>query len=120
MTTPFCGQAREEDDRTSDAGSPWKRHSVSRISQQGPTSVYGGFLAPAGTPYFARSIPPSNLDDTLGFTCNYHAYLVLKAFKVKAGPAAPAFGQPGLGLQYQLVATLLPGDPAKPNISWLL
>jgi hypothetical protein len=45
---------------------------------------------------------------------------VLKAFKVKAGPAAPAFGQPGLGPQYQLVATLLPGDPAKPNISWLL
>jgi hypothetical protein len=43
-----------------------------------------------------------------------------KAFKVEAGPAAPAFGQPGLGLHYQLVATLLPGDPAQPNVQWLL
>lgn len=83
-------------------------------------SVYGGYLAPAGTPYWARSLPPSNLDDATGFTCNYHTYKVLKAFKVEAGPAAPAFGQPGLGLQYQLVASLLPGDPSQPSVQWLL
>jgi hypothetical protein len=83
-------------------------------------STYGGFLAPAGTPYFARSIPPSSLDDATGYTCNYHTYKVLKAFRVEAGPAAPAFGQPGLGLQYQLVASLLPGDPAQPNVAWLI
>jgi hypothetical protein len=83
-------------------------------------SVFGGFLAPAGTPYWARSLPPSNLDDATGFTCNYHTYKVAKAFTVEAGPAAPAFGQPGLGLQYQLVASLLPGDPAQPNVQWLL
>jgi len=83
-------------------------------------SIYGGYLAPAGTPYWARSLPPSNLDDATGFTCNYHTYKVLRAFKVEAGPAAPAFGQPGLGLQYQLVASLLPGDPAQPSVQWLL
>lgn len=83
-------------------------------------SIYGGYLAPAGTPYWARSLPPSNLDDATGFTCNYHTYTVLKAFKVEAGPAAPDFGQPGLGLQYQLVASLLPGDPAQASVQWLL
>lgn len=83
-------------------------------------SIYGGYLAPAGMPYWARSLPPSNLDDATGFTCNYHTYKVLRAFKVEAGPAAPAFGQPGLGLQYQLIASLLPGDPAQANVQWLL
>jgi hypothetical protein len=80
----------------------------------------GGFLAPAGMPYWARSLPPSNLDDATGFTCNYHTYTVREAFTVEAGPAAPAFGQPGLGLQYQLVSPLLPGDPVKPTVQWLL
>ena len=79
-------------------------------------SLYGGFLAPAGTLYSARSIPPSSLDDSPGFTCNDHAYRVLKAFKVEAGPVAPAFGQPGLGLQYQLLSSLLPGDPATAEV----
>ena len=83
-------------------------------------SPYGGFLAPTGTAYSARSIPPSNLDDSPGFTCNYHAYRILKAFKVEAGPVAPAFGQPGLGLQYQLLSSLLPGDPAQANVLWLV
>jgi hypothetical protein len=82
-------------------------------------STAGGFLAPAGTPYWARSLPPSNLADAPGFNCNYHTYTVVKAFKVEAGPAAPAFGQPGLGLQYQLVPSLLPGQ-ATPSVAWLL
>jgi hypothetical protein len=83
-------------------------------------STKGAFLAPAGTPYWARSLPPSSLDDATEFTCNYHTYTVLRAFKVEAGPAAPAFGQPGLGLQYQLIAPLLPGDPAQASVEWLL
>jgi Tuberculosis necrotizing toxin len=83
-------------------------------------SLYGGFLAPYGTPYAARSIPPSSLDNATGFTCNYHTYKVTKAFTVEAGPIAPAFGQPGLGLQYQLVSSLLPGDPATANVYWLV
>jgi len=83
-------------------------------------SLYGSFLAPSGTPYAARSIPPSSLDDAPGFTCNYHTYKVIRAFTVEAGPVAPAFGQPGFGLQYQLVSSLLPGDPAKANVYWLV
>jgi hypothetical protein len=83
-------------------------------------SLYGGFLAPFGTSYAARSIPPSSLDDAPAFTCNYHTYKVAKAFAVEAGPIAPAFGQPGLGLQYQLRSALLPGDPGNANVYWLV
>jgi hypothetical protein len=84
-------------------------------------SEYGGFLAPAHTPYANRSIPPQSLDNfDAAFTCNYHLYLVLKPFDAETGPIAPAFGQPGLGLQYQLVGALLPGDPATANVFWLI
>jgi Tuberculosis necrotizing toxin len=83
-------------------------------------SLYGSFLAPFGTPYAERSIPPSSLDDAPSFTCNYHTYKVDKPFTVEAGPIAPAFGQPGFGLQYQLVASLLPGDPSTANVYWLV
>jgi hypothetical protein len=84
-------------------------------------SEYGGFLAPADTPYASRSIPPQSLDDfDPAFTCNYHLYRVLKPFNAETGPIAPAFGQPGLGLQYQLVSSLLPGDPGTANVLWLI
>ncbi len=83
-------------------------------------SLDGGFLAPFGIPYAARSLPPWNLDDKQAFTCNYHTYKVLKPFAVEAGPIAPAFGQPGLGLQYQLVSSLLPGHPSGANVTWLV
>jgi hypothetical protein len=84
-------------------------------------SEYGSFLAPADTPYANRSIPPQSLDDfDPAFTCNYHLYLVLKPFEAETGPIAPFFGQPGLGLQYELVSSLLPGDPAKASVMWLI
>jgi hypothetical protein len=84
-------------------------------------SEYGSFLAPADTPYADRSIPPQSLDDyDAAFTCNYHLYLVLKPFAAETGPIAPAFGQPGFGLQYQLVSSLLPGKPAAANVMWLI
>ena len=54
------------------------------------------------------------------FTCNYHLYRVVKPFNVEAGPIAPGFGQRGLGLQFQLVASLLPGTTATANVAWLL
>ena len=59
------------------------------------------FLAPAGTLYAYRAIPPSNLDTyDPRYPFNYHLYRVLSPFTVDAGPAAPWFGQPGGGLQY--------------------
>ena len=61
----------------------------------------GNFLAPAGTPYAKRAIPPSNLDTFVkNYPYEYHLYRVLKPFTVQAGPIRPWFGQPGLGLQY--------------------
>lgn len=89
-----------------------------RIDRYG--SVYGSFLAPEGTPYLERSIPPSSLESTPAAGCNYHDYQVLKFFRVDEGPIAPWFAQPGGGEQYQLDATLVPGAPAQLNVMWLL
>jgi hypothetical protein len=83
-------------------------------------SEYGAFLAPPGAPYGQRSLPPQSLDNAdPAYTCNYHEYKVVKTFRVEAGPIAPAFGQPGLGRQFQLDATLLP-DAATANVMWLI
>ena len=35
-------------------------------------------------------------------TKNYHRYEVLQPLPAKAGVIAPAFGEPGMGLQYRL------------------
>ncbi|GHD87298.1 TNT domain-containing protein [Streptomyces naganishii] len=64
-------------------------------------SGLGHFLAPAGTAYAKRALPPSNLDTfDKSHPFSYHLYRVLKPFTVEAGPIRPWFGQPGLGLQY--------------------
>ena len=69
-------------------------------------------VAPEDTPYAERAPPPQSLDNyDAGFTCNYHLYRVVKSFRTETGPIAPGFGQPGLGLQFQVVSFLLPGDP---------
>jgi hypothetical protein len=83
-------------------------------------SVYGSFLAPAGLPYSARSIPPSNLDGTPPALCNYTDYQVSKSFRVDAGPIAPWFGQPGGGIQFQLDGSLVTGAPAQLNVMWMV
>ena len=83
-------------------------------------SVYGSFLAPEGTPYAARAIPPSSLDSTPAAPCNYHDYAVLRPLPVDAGPIAAWFAQPGGGEQFQLDPTLLPGAPTQLNVLWLL
>lgn len=83
-------------------------------------SVYGSFLAPEGTPYSERAIPPSSLDGTPAAACDYHDYEVLRPLRVDAGPIAAWFAQPGGGEQYQLDPALVPGAPAKINVLWLL
>ncbi|WP_413800409.1 TNT domain-containing protein [Streptomyces iranensis] len=64
-------------------------------------SGFGHFLAPAGTPYSERALPPSNLN-TLdpAYPYGYHLYEVTEPFLVEGGPIRPWFGQPGFGLQY--------------------
>lgn len=61
----------------------------------------GRFFSPFGAPFAGRALPPSNLD-TLdpAHPFGYHVFRVIKSFTVRAGTAAPWFGQPGGGLQY--------------------
>ncbi|WP_433355437.1 TNT domain-containing protein [Microtetraspora malaysiensis] len=86
----------------------------------------GSFLAPYGTPYVRRSLPPNNLNTfsgDLGHPCNYHAYEVVRAFTVDAGPAASAFQQQGVGRQYHLLSRYIPEAPQMPTelpVSWLV
>lgn len=84
-------------------------------------SEFGAFLAPAGSQYSQRAIPPQSLDNqaTPG-GCNYSLYRVVRDFNVDGGPIAPAFGQTGRGLQYMLVAALVPGAPERLNVRWLI
>jgi hypothetical protein len=82
--------------------------------------VYGSFLAPAGTPYAERAIPPFSLVSTPAADCDYHDYQVLKPFDVDSGPIAAWFAQPGGGLQFQLDGNLIPCAPAAINVMWLL
>ena len=83
-------------------------------------SEYGTFLAPAGLPYAARSIPPQNLDGEPAAGCNYHEYRVERELAVEAGPIAPWFAQPGGGIQLQIVATLIQDAPSTANVAWLV
>ena len=87
-----------------------------------PAANKGGqFLAPAGTPYEDRAIPPTNLDTyAASAPFNYHLYKVLKKFSVLAGPVAPWFDQPGRGIQDYLDATTGPGLPPEPGIANLV
>ena len=76
-------------------------------------SEFGGYLAPTGTPYGARGIPPQSLDSTSDpRSCNYSRYKVLQPIPVQSGPIAPALGQPGFGVQYGLDAAIVPAAPA--------
>ncbi len=62
----------------------------------------GRFFSPAGTPFEARSLPAGSGP--------LQRYEVLKPLEVQAGLVAPAFGQPGMGIQYmssQTVADLI-------------
>lgn len=89
-----------------------------RIDRYG--SEFGAFLAPAGSSYTTRAIPPSNLVGEPAADCNYHAYEVLRPFEVNSGPIAPWFFQTGGGIQYQLDGDLVPGAPDRLSVKWLL
>lgn len=83
-------------------------------------SEFGQFLAPLGTPYTARAIPPQSLVSTPAGYCNYRGYKVLKPFTVDSGPIAPWFEQTGYGWQYVLKSSLVPGAPSPLTVKWLL
>ena len=57
----------------------------------------GTFAAPVGTPFPMRSLPLDTLSQP------YNVYEVVQPISdVKSGLTAPWFGQPGLGIQYEL------------------
>lgn len=81
----------------------------------------GAFLAPLGTPFSSRSLPPSNLNTPANAPlANYHVYCVVKPFTVDSGPIAPWFAQPGMGTQFKLEQKYLPEAGAALSITWLL
>lgn len=88
---------------------------------------YGGaYLAPMGDLFIRRGLPPRNLNTNAQdpeHPCNYHAFRVLKPFRVDVGPAAPAFQQPGGGTQYHVLSKYIPEAPQTSQevpVSWLL
>jgi Tuberculosis necrotizing toxin len=83
-------------------------------------SEYGQFLAPIGSSYSSRSIPPQSLVSTPAAHCNYRAFKVLKPFTVDSGPIAPWFEQQGYGWQYVLKSEHVPGAPSPLTIKWLM
>ena len=98
---------------------PIPLHAGQQVDRYG--SEFGAFLAPVGILYAQRAIPPQSLDNTTTpANCNYRAYKVLKDFRVEGGPIAPAFGQPGKGVQYMLLGSLVPGAPPQLNVLWLV
>jgi len=54
----------------------------------------GNYVAPGGTDYGARSLPPGS------FNKDYNLYQINTEVSVKASVTAPYFGQPGYGIQY--------------------
>ncbi|HEV2780870.1 MAG TPA: TNT domain-containing protein [Actinophytocola sp.] len=100
----------------------WTEHLMpgKRIDRFGGES--GAFLAPAGLPYEARSIPPQDLVGSPPESCGYHEYVVARNFTVYAGPVSPWFFQPGGGLRFQLSAGLVDGVPpaADLTVKWLV
>ncbi|MEU8250188.1 TNT domain-containing protein [Nonomuraea sp. NPDC048916] len=87
----------------------------------------GAFLAPYGTPFVKRALPPSSLNTFSGdpqHLCSYHAYQVEIPFQVDAGPAASAFQQRGVGQQYHTLVKYIEGsvgnDKGELPISWLI
>ena len=81
----------------------------------------GSYLYADGTPFQQRSLPPSALTTTdPAFPYGYHRYEVMRPFTVRAGPAAPYFGQPGGGLQLKVEGDFLAERPPLATIRWLL
>lgn len=68
-----------------------------RFDEKGNFTDQGKFVAPEDVPFEQRSLPDSSL------TSPYRKYEVIKPIPgVNAGDAAPWFGKPGKGTQYQL------------------
>lgn len=68
----------------------------------------GSFLSPEGVRFEKRALAPGSGAE------KYYKYEVIKPLPVKQGEIAPAFGQPGGGIQ------ILPNFDQRVNVQWLL
>ncbi len=68
----------------------------------------GSFLSPEGIPSEQRALAPGSLAEP------YNVYEVMRPMPVIQGKIAPAFGQPGGGVQ------ILPNFSERVNVDWLL
>jgi hypothetical protein len=97
-----------------------------QIDRFGPEG--GQFLSPDGTPFEQRALPPGNLVPRPGTPVavsdahpfNYYRYEVVRPFTVDAGRIAPAFEQPGQGIQFLLDGRHIPGAPSRIDVEWLV
>jgi len=69
-----------------------------KLDRYGPER--GSFLAPKGTPFEQRSLPPDSLNSS------HTEYEVIRLLPVQAGETASWFGQPGGGTQYKTMHTI--------------
>lgn len=76
------------------------------LDRYGPPS--GSFMSPLGVTYEERALAPGSRAEA------YHKYEVVKPLPVIQGEVAPAFGQPGGGIQ------ILPNLPNRVNVEWLI
>jgi hypothetical protein len=82
---------------------------------------FGRFLSPAGATFGERALPPSNLNTSdPRFPYNYHLYRVKKDTTVCAGREAPAFEQPGQGVQYVTSSSFCPRLPSGMTVNSLV
>jgi hypothetical protein len=82
----------------------------------------GRFLAPTGTPFVQRSLPPQSLNTCeyepgVRMPYGYYRYKVEKEIKVVSGTTAKWFGQSGGGMQYKVES---PNPPERRNVAWLV
>lgn len=64
------------------------------LDRYGPT--IGTYASPVGTPFNMRSLSPAT------DAADYFQFQVLKFFPMQQSTIAPAFGQPGLGIQFKM------------------
>jgi len=78
---------------------------------------FGQYLAPAGGKFAQRALPPSSLNTVdLRYPYNYHLYRVLQNTTLCSGPQAPAFEQPGQGVQYVISREKCPDVRGADNV----
>ena len=107
----LCGEVGDEVPATKALTSPWppNRGFFGKPKNQtlNPGTVIdrygyegGSFVSPKGVPFKNRALHPTSASKP------YNVYEVIKPIDVQAGYVAPWFGEPGMGVQYELPSSV--------------